>query len=922
MNHAPAVALADLLRVSAALGESTTEREAAFAAAGFARRKVLQKLRGEEVDASLMWCSTPDELAPQVEDTAGTLIGDPVTQDDRPWHWRVVTDVTNPDAPLKPLERPDWIYKIPPATREELEVQPSADMATQRVPLMRPARFAAYLRRHLARLVPGNEPDIDCICRIWASGRALTRVPMQRVARWPARVRIVLDHVPAQRLYHDDFWPLIEQIRRLLGKRVEVHLSEAGPDDLWCPEAGVLKRLPMAASGVLLFGAMGVQKEPLRAKAWARWARVGARLGVPALMLTTGGPEVVRQFASAGTLVGVLEDGRQCSVTFDAERMMLSDWVACLHGNPCVTPEILRALRHALQRLGWPLALYHEAVLFEEDVFQHAGTCMTVRRGYRVMVEKAFQTLSTDVRRVAVTVQLELLRRLSPLLMAEYVERVVLALPDDDPLRDFLAAERRGIDQLYSGIAVLMATEVPADSVLRDELTEYLHRYGCQSLELLGVVPVAMQTAWVLANRERLRRTGEQLPEGMDYEAVAWALGDKGSKVRLVVDQGGLLLVPASDLRAANGYLADVASDSLVEVASLAALSEIGVTEQLRHEVPIKLDQQFLYLVVFDNRALLIEAFQQPTWAEEMYCDGNEWRVLSDGRWIAWTPLRGTESPLRQACWWDMRNREVALAELAQCDRDRFGWWSEFTIRKSWLRSVTQRMRWIPPGRFLMGSPETEAERSGDERQQSVVLTKGFWLGDTACTQALWSAVLGANPSNFQGDLQLPVERVNWSEITGAFFPRINEWLPGLNLGLPTEAQWEYACRAGTATPFSFGGQVTPEQVNYNSSYPYNCSEWSKYRARTVPVKKLPANVWGLYQMHGNVWEWCSDRFYKNSSKQDKFMEREEKNTLRVLRGGSWIGDGRSCRSANRSGSGQDDRRSSIGFRLARWLSD
>jgi formylglycine-generating enzyme required for sulfatase activity len=188
-----------------------------------------------------------------------------------------------------------------------------------------------------------------------------------------------------------------------------------------------------------------------------------------------------------------------------------------------------------------------------------------------------------------------------------------------------------------------------------------------------------------------------------------------------------------------------------------------------------------------------------------------------------------------------------------------------------------------------MGSPPNEPERSENELRHRVVLTKGYWLADTACTQALWEEVVGANPSRFQGDLQLPVERVSCNDVTSVFLPKINSRVPGLNLELPTEAQWEYACRAGTETPFSFGNQITSEQVNYDGNRPYKNGQKGAYREKTVPVKALPANDWGVHQMHGNVWEWCADGFgsYSREEVRDPVFPQDQSNR-RVLRGGSW----------------------------------
>ncbi|MCP4699889.1 MAG: SUMF1/EgtB/PvdO family nonheme iron enzyme [Gammaproteobacteria bacterium] len=244
-------------------------------------------------------------------------------------------------------------------------------------------------------------------------------------------------------------------------------------------------------------------------------------------------------------------------------------------------------------------------------------------------------------------------------------------------------------------------------------------------------------------------------------------------------------------------------------------------------------------------------------------------------------------------------------------EQDEYGVYAEFEYEK-----VVQRMRLIAPGRFLMGSPESEPERYDDEHQHEVILTKGFWLADTACTQALWQAVTGNKPSRFKGP-ENPVEKVNWNDAQ-EFLQTLNKAAPQLNLRLPAEAEWEYACRAGTGTPFWFGNNITPEQVNYNGNYPYADGQKGLYRKKTVPVKKLPCNAWGLYQMHGNVWEWCQDWY--SSYPQDTVSDPAgpDSGTDRVLRGGSWYNYGLYTRSALRNRCRPDYRFDQIGFRLAR----
>jgi formylglycine-generating enzyme required for sulfatase activity len=235
---------------------------------------------------------------------------------------------------------------------------------------------------------------------------------------------------------------------------------------------------------------------------------------------------------------------------------------------------------------------------------------------------------------------------------------------------------------------------------------------------------------------------------------------------------------------------------------------------------------------------------------------------------------------------------------------DAFGLWAEFALTQIVEgKPVIQRLRWIEPGRFLMGSPDDEPERVELEGpRHAVTLTRGFWLGDSACSQALWQAVMGHNPSYFTGDPQRPVEQVSWHDVQG-FLRKLEALVPGCRADLPSEAEWEYACRAGTDTPFSFGVQITPEQANYDGNSPYAGGEKGLYRRQTVPVKSLPPNAWRLYAMHGNVWEWCADglRTYDGEPQQDpQGPVSDEKDAPRVIRGGSWNGGAWGARSAYR----------------------
>ena len=230
------------------------------------------------------------------------------------------------------------------------------------------------------------------------------------------------------------------------------------------------------------------------------------------------------------------------------------------------------------------------------------------------------------------------------------------------------------------------------------------------------------------------------------------------------------------------------------------------------------------------------------------------------------------------------------------------------------------RLRWVPPGTFTMGSPEDEEGRRYDETPHKVTLTRGFWMGETEVTQALYASIMGNNPSNRKGK-DLPVEQVFWDDVQ-LFLKKINAMVkePETFL-LPTEAQWEYASRAGAQTAFSFGDDIS--QLHLYANF---CDKGCKYEwknrnqedafVETAPVASFKPNAWGLYDMHGNVWEWCADRYgpYPTTHVTDPSTQGNE--TRRVARGGCWFSRAIFCRSARRVGYIPAYRVGGLGFRL------
>ena len=236
----------------------------------------------------------------------------------------------------------------------------------------------------------------------------------------------------------------------------------------------------------------------------------------------------------------------------------------------------------------------------------------------------------------------------------------------------------------------------------------------------------------------------------------------------------------------------------------------------------------------------------------------------------------------------------------------------------------------IPGGTFEMGSPEDEPKRRESESPQHTVTVQPFFMGKYLVTQAQWRFVaqldqiereLEINPSRFEGD-NLPVEKVSWYDVE-EFYKRLSKYT-GREYRLPSEAEWEYACRAGTTTPFHLGETITSELVNYNSSKTFAGEPKEKYRGETTPVGQFPANAFGLHDMHGNVWEWCLDDWHGNyegaPTVGTAWLDNDNDNRYhyhRVLRGGSWFSDPENCRSACRDGSIDPGfRNDNLGFRV------
>jgi formylglycine-generating enzyme required for sulfatase activity len=249
---------------------------------------------------------------------------------------------------------------------------------------------------------------------------------------------------------------------------------------------------------------------------------------------------------------------------------------------------------------------------------------------------------------------------------------------------------------------------------------------------------------------------------------------------------------------------------------------------------------------------------------------------------------------------------------------------------------ATLKLVLIPAGKFMMGSPNDEEGRDGygirmmiagkndnEGPRHEVTISKPFYMGAYLVTQQQYQQVMGKNPSQSSKGPQYPVDNVNWAAANN-FCKKLSQ-TTGKSVHLPTEAQWEYACRAGTTTPFNTGKTISTDQANYKGDDVYGKGKKGEYRRKTTPVDMFKPNAWGLYDMHGNLFQWCSDWYDKNYYAKGKNIDPAgpaTANGIKMLRGGSWFSPPHDCRSAHRYPDGQVFGHPYFGFRVVVDLPD
>jgi formylglycine-generating enzyme required for sulfatase activity len=795
--------------------------------------------------------------------------------------------------------------------------------APPHIPLSPPSRLSVFLRRSLRTPRPGPQVDLSRLIDQLARVRLPRHLPRQNRPRWSRDAALIVDLSLAAWPLRDDLIELAEQAHALSAGRLPVLCRDStrswsrrlpGREVAWATvdEAALFEVRHWLIAG----DAGSLSADPENRRYWrTRCQGQRARGGELTLLTGDADREWTRRLPRQARLVA-WEHGRRLlaarqpgpTTADDRQRDAASQrLLAALSLAVVVEPGLLREIRLALG-----VSMAGELAVWNHPHSEHCILGMQIRREHLADYRRQLLAELSAAQR----------RRVAEIIATHHAGHYRAIRCEEAAL----AAELAGfeVEQALADWARALRTlrRKPGGDAAR-EFTSYLGRTGLRAHASLWQAIPDLADAYVIARREALQN-GAAIPLGLPGSSLERHLGTPGPagaarRWWLVQNEAGLAgtalpLQPGQFLLAecepAQGFDLQTPQHGRQWHAlpgagrALATLQADGgpwIVRSAREKLVVAevprpswarawgRDRRGLYAVPPSLPGLAVKLYWQP-WTDE------------EAEALTWPPpARGFSSPRQQ----------IAEGVWQGADLD-YGLYLDLEFPGgAGVAGIVQRFRWIEPGEFWMGSPDDEAGRDSDEGpRHRVRLTAGYWLADTACTQALWQAVMGENPSHFKDDPMKPVEQVSWDDVQ-AFLERAQAMLSGVALELPTEAEWEYACRAGTETPFSFGATISPALANYDGNHPYGGAEKGLYREKTVPVKSFAPNPWGLYEMHGNVWEWCADgqRQYAGEPHENpRGSEALEDDAPRVLRGGSWSGHAGWLRSAYRGRGQRGDR--------------
>lgn len=855
-------------------------------------------------------------MAPQESDADEEALQPPLQMDTI---WAVVerTEIPSDEAPTDPTPQ------VEPITEDEAKAR-CTERQFEFEDLVPWARLTPVLRQRLAK---SHRVGVDMValCRAVARQQPLRHhLPQHTRTRWHPDLVVALDFSPRLWPYRWDMHRLCAQLRRQCGRHgVSLRVLSNGPWRQWTGwrgDAGPNDAaefeardwvMPAAGTRLLIVGDLG-RLSPGRGMepAWRGFVEDALAAGVQVeALVPLGAGQVSAEWAARLPVIRWSQDGALRPERGEAQADDAANdpdfhaLMAMVAGLRRVDPPLLRAMRRVLPD-------QHGNAGFEGLVWSHAA----VRAGMacEVAPEASAGWLDHYRERLAPALQREhqTLRRKhhGHLRAALNHEEVLLHAAHADADLGAVSAEEVEASEQFMARVARWAGDMgghAAPAAWQTFASEAVRRADPRTAQQFAGVYTDLLAA-DLMRRGVTRPEGEDLPAWVESARLLGRLAQgPGAKRRywLAEDmrQRCIQLQPEPPGRLKRLMTAPIDADRVV----VGNADEAGGSRLLTLDGTVfrlcGMDRDSALTLQAGGEQVVIAPVRRPHgvegWSWSLAGPGFAPRlVLPDG-----LPDQPGEVRFERPDDSDLDRR----FHLVGRNTDRYG-----VFRDVVFSGVTQRMRWIPPGRFLMGSPPDEPGRLDNEGpQHEVAISEGFWLADTACAQELWFAVMGNNLWQREVDPQLPVIDVSWGAVTDRFLPALNRQLG--DAFLPTEAQWEYACRAGTTTAYEFGDAFDATRANV----------WGVL----VPVRHFPPSRWGLYQMHGNVWEWCSDavRPYTN----DGLMNPDggQVGSVRARRGGSWADPAMSARCAYRfvtphlrlGSLNYGDRDRTLGFRFA-----
>jgi formylglycine-generating enzyme required for sulfatase activity len=819
-------------------------------------------------------------------------------------------------------------------------------------PLIPWPRLWPFLRAALGELAERHRIDLRQVAAACARIQPLRRLPRLKGERWAVAGELILDLHPRLYPFWDDFNALKAALPRLRGGTgLRILRMDQGPDGLvhvweagtWGPPRPYTP--PAAGQPVLIAGDLGCLGTPAQRQAWVRLGRRLAGSGRPPVVLTPCPPRWWDPTLAGLYFPVFLDRGAQIpprpagprpwpAWAVDFEQAIRDDQgahrlLALLSACVAIRPVLLRQLRHrlpvGLADTGSEAAAWQHPAFVAGDFALLPGAPEAVeqlRRAFPETGDEAQRRLAWELIRA----QQQAGARQSDCMEERILHAAMLGLTD--PAAEiFLDQVAKALD--HAGR--------PDDAERAGYLAAWVNRRAARMHQDAWRYSPRSEALWLKVNPRALEE-GATLPLGFDIHRALAAAGTSRKRQDWRLMQRGDWLewepaaAPAGAIVSGSPVIAEMPTGRPViavqEQRAGAPWMSLGLDPAAGGAGALPLGEHGWRLRT-DFEELLITLMERPPWAQTLGRDQDGLFVgVAAGQgerraswctpleWLRWPGLPvgpAVDSP------WDGHGAFVDADQFKALrsfglvpagagwtlSRDRYGLRAEISIK-----GVAIGLRWIWPGVFQMGSPPTEQGRDSDETQHEVILTRGVWLAETACTQALWEAVMDKNPSYTKGP-QLPVEQVSWEDIQ-VFIGRLNTWLggsversarPTQGFRLPTEAEWEYVCRAGTTTAYSFGDVFDSKLANIGS--------------KTVAVCSLPPNPWGLYEMHGNVDEWCQDWFGDYSAGPVIDPAGADSGDRRVRRGGGWVYRAHSLRSACRFHGAPGFRGHYCGFRLA-----